>query len=575
MKKIYALLMLTLPFLGYAQNTHLVTFRVNAANITVGPNGIYAGGGVIGGADAVALSDPDGDGIWEGTDSLDGTAGGNFIFLNSPNNSNDWGTKESLAGLPCSDPANYDDRIMPTFTQDTTLEFCFGTCSPNTVCPAPPPMKHVTFIVDMTEYSGTNANYAGGVFVNGTFNGWCGTCNPMTDPDGDSIWTVTLPIDTGVIRWKFTVNGWADQENFTSGMSCTNTNTGGFTDRQMTVVDDEILKGVCYSECYSCDTNEVYATFQVNMENQTVDTTGLFVGGGSGMGGPTDNMLENIAGTEMWTATFVKPVGFHSDYIFLNGYNTGWGTKENLAGLPCAFGQWNDRTTDTMLTDWSIRTCYEVCATDGLCPAPAVQQNIHFVVDMNSPRAPSSFTQPYVSGNFNSWSGDAMPMTDADGDNVWEYTAMIDQNTALEYKFTLDNWAGQEEWGGSTGIAIDSTCTQDFGGFINRVYTVGTADDTLDFCFNYCESNCTSVGFGEDNLEFMVMPNPANDVLNVVGRTSEEMTVEVISLNGRTMMTESNTTGTVKLNVSMLPRALYLVHITQGDSHQWSRVSLN
>ena len=38
---------------------------------------------------------------------------------------------------------------------------------------------------------------------------------------------------------------------------------------------------------------------------------------------------------------------------------------------------------------------------------------------------------------------------------------------------------------------------------------------------------------------------------------------------------KENTTGTVKLNVSMLPRALYLVHITQGDSHQWSRVSLN
>ncbi|MFL2581036.1 MAG: hypothetical protein ACJ0QM_04040, partial [Schleiferiaceae bacterium] len=64
MKKIYALLlMLTLPFLGYAQNTHVVTFKVNTANITVGPNGIYLGGGVIGGADAVALSDPDADGI--------------------------------------------------------------------------------------------------------------------------------------------------------------------------------------------------------------------------------------------------------------------------------------------------------------------------------------------------------------------------------------------------------------------------------------------------------------------------------------------------------------------------------
>ena len=36
------------------------------ANITVGPNGMYAGGGVLGGADAVALTDIGG-GVWEGS----------------------------------------------------------------------------------------------------------------------------------------------------------------------------------------------------------------------------------------------------------------------------------------------------------------------------------------------------------------------------------------------------------------------------------------------------------------------------------------------------------------------------
>ena len=247
--------MLTLPFMGYAQNTHVVTFRVNTANITVGPNGIYAGGGVIGGADAVALSYPDGDGIWEGTDTLDGTAGGNFIFLNSPNNSNDCGTKESLAGLPCSDPANYDDRILPTFTQDTTLEFCFGTCSPNTVCPAPPPMKHVTFIVDMTEYSGTAANYAGGVFVNGTFNGWCGNCNSMSDADGDNIWDVTIPLDSGLsIEYKFSADTWSIQEMNDPNASCTNGDTVN-TNRVFVVPGTDItLSDVCWGSCDPCYT---------------------------------------------------------------------------------------------------------------------------------------------------------------------------------------------------------------------------------------------------------------------------------------------------------------------------------
>ena len=38
---------------------------------------------------------------------------GNYIFLNSPSHGGDWGTKEDLTGLPCSDPNNYNDRILP------------------------------------------------------------------------------------------------------------------------------------------------------------------------------------------------------------------------------------------------------------------------------------------------------------------------------------------------------------------------------------------------------------------------------------------------------------------------------
>ena len=120
-----------------APGVHVVTFKVSAANITVGPNGLYLGGGIIGGADAVQLTDPDGNGVYEGTDTLSGAGGGKFIFLNSPAYSTDWNTKEIIQGLPCSDPNNWDDRTLPSFTQDTTLLFCFGTCATDTICPAP------------------------------------------------------------------------------------------------------------------------------------------------------------------------------------------------------------------------------------------------------------------------------------------------------------------------------------------------------------------------------------------------------------------------------------------------------
>ena len=42
---------------------HDVTFNVDARNIIVHDKGMYMGGGILGGADAVAMSDEDGDGI--------------------------------------------------------------------------------------------------------------------------------------------------------------------------------------------------------------------------------------------------------------------------------------------------------------------------------------------------------------------------------------------------------------------------------------------------------------------------------------------------------------------------------
>ena len=114
---------------NYVPPTTDVTFAVNTANIEVGPNGMYLGGGIFGNAQAHAMSDDDGDGIWEVTVTLQEGQAGHYIFLNSPNDGNDWGAKEQLAGLPCSDPNNYDDRILdPVGADDYRIEYCFGTC---------------------------------------------------------------------------------------------------------------------------------------------------------------------------------------------------------------------------------------------------------------------------------------------------------------------------------------------------------------------------------------------------------------------------------------------------------------
>ena len=125
----------TLAF-SCAVSTFDVTFSVNTANIEVGPNGMYVGGGVLGGANAYAMSDDDGDGTWTVTVALAAGTSGNYTLLNSPNDGGDWGAKEDISGQECADAANYNDRILAEVTADITLLHCFGTCDTDGTCSA-------------------------------------------------------------------------------------------------------------------------------------------------------------------------------------------------------------------------------------------------------------------------------------------------------------------------------------------------------------------------------------------------------------------------------------------------------
>ena len=54
-------------------------------------------GGFLGDAMALPLSDPDGDGTWEGTTAVPPSQSGtgHYIFLNSPSNGGDWGARKT------------------------------------------------------------------------------------------------------------------------------------------------------------------------------------------------------------------------------------------------------------------------------------------------------------------------------------------------------------------------------------------------------------------------------------------------------------------------------------------------
>ncbi len=109
--------------------------------------------------------------------------------------------------------------------------------------------------------------------------------------------------------------------------------------------------------------------------------------------------------------------------------------------------------------------------------------DIEFSVDMND--YTESFTTVHVSGTFNDWSGTANPLADDDNDGVWTGTVTGIPVGGHEYKFTIDDWAVQEDFNGA-----DYTCTvrtvTDTDVFTNRTLAASDNASLPTVCFNSC-----------------------------------------------------------------------------------------
>ena len=152
------------------------------------------------------------------------------------------GSWDSEITFQITDPAgnniyNGGAPAAGSFLSDTSN----STCVPATV--------NVTFQVDM-------GLVAAGTFttpeVNGTWNAWCGNCNPMTDADGDGVWEATIPLLSGSYEYKYSADAWTIQEMNDPTASCTNGNAT-YTNRVLSVgTSDMTLPVVCWGSCDAC-----------------------------------------------------------------------------------------------------------------------------------------------------------------------------------------------------------------------------------------------------------------------------------------------------------------------------------
>jgi len=86
--------------------------------------------------------------------------------------------------------------------------------------------------------------------------GWCGGCVPMTDTDGDGVWTVTVDLAAGNFEYKYAVDGFAGQEDLVddmlAGETCAPvTDYFSYANRLESIVAGFMITDT-YGSCSSC-----------------------------------------------------------------------------------------------------------------------------------------------------------------------------------------------------------------------------------------------------------------------------------------------------------------------------------
>jgi len=260
-----------------------VTFKVDLSQYGGTFTNAYVSGTFNGwSGESNQLLDPDMDNIYEATLVLNEDAYEYKFQLDN------WAVQENFVGGEECTVTNggFTNRYLEVSGNQQLPAVCWNMCD---VCPEI--LYDVTFSVDMNEHPDDYTN----VFLNGSFNGWCGDCgNMMADPDMDGIYEITIPLAGGEYEYKFTLDGWTQQENFVGGEECTVTN-GGFTNRFIEVSENTVQPLVCWNFCVTCEEipEPQNVTFKVDLSQYYGMFTNAYVSGSfNGWCGDCNQLLD-------------------------------------------------------------------------------------------------------------------------------------------------------------------------------------------------------------------------------------------------------------------------------------------
>ena len=366
---------------------------------------------------------------------------------------------------------------------------------------------NVTFQVDMSTVDPSTFTTPE---VNGNFNGWCGSCASMSDPDGDNIWDVIITIDANTnYEFKFSADNWGIQESLLPGTPCTVTNFG-FTNRTLNVLGDTILPVVCWESCDDCNTgpSAYNVTFEVDMRGVSSSYTTPEVNGVFNSWCGNCWQMDDSDGDSIWQFSTVFAPGDSLEWKYSAD---NWNIQEDLdsslsciivnydPGAPNGYGfvnrvavvnsdttysaAWNlcsSSNTINGCTD-SLASNYNPLATvdDGSC-----LYSIIFNVDMNCDT--TSFLEVNLESSSFSWCGGCIIMSDPDGDGIHSITLDLPLGN-FEYKYGLDSWTYSENLVDDMQNGGSCAPLTDYSSYANRLLVVSAGVSTND-TYSSCDS---------------------------------------------------------------------------------------
>lgn len=248
----------------------------------------------------------------------------------------------------------------------------------------------------------------------------------------------------------------------------------------------------------------------------------------------------NVDGTgELWEYKDSWAYKDASGSVTFNGLN--WA----MGGVDC---------TDGSTTSISSNCPYPTCVSQ-----PGNVSEITFKVDMSQLSDP--FNIPELNGTFNNWCGDCNPLSDANGDEIWEVTLSLNVGDTIEYKFSADNWTFQET------LDPNGSCTNGDPNFTNRVLIVPVNDTILpDVCWGSCDT-CSPIG-AIDNLELndlSIFPNPTSSFLTIQSNNLISP-ISIYDITGKLVLQNTGNSKEIILDISNLNSGLYFIKSNSQNS---------